>query len=294
MIYSSPEKPIDIPEIDICSFLFQPNIFNCARPRNRPLLIDGLSGKSLSFKEAKDLACRISIGWKESVGLTKGDVVAVFAPNQYDHAVLYFSLLIAQCVISPGNPNYTASEFNHQIRKSQAKAIVTVRPLLPMITKVASLNGIPSENIFLFGEESHGEFLTFRSIAAVENTVQFPIQTSTSPRDNVAFICFSSGTTGLSKGVMLTHHNFVSQITLVTSFEQTDPHRLDDRIIGFLPFFHIFGLTSLVLRAFYSNTPVVVMPKYDLELFCQLVEKYKITMAPIVPPVGKCMKSQVI
>lgn len=74
---------------------------------------------------------------------------------------------------------------------------------------------------------------------------------------------------------------------MVTDFEGTDPYQLDDVYIGFLPFFHIFGLTALVLRAFYSNTPVVVVARYELELVCKLIEKYKVTMGPIVPPVGK-------
>lgn len=285
-VYTSPRKPVDIPDIDIYTFLFSPNIFNQTRPQDRPLLIDGITGKSISFKEARELSGKVSIGWKEKVGLKKGDVVAVFAPNQYDHAILYFSLLAAQCIVSPGNPSYTETEFNHQVHKSQAKAIVTVPSLLPVLLKVAAKNNIPRDRIFLFGEDTVDGVKPYRSIAAFENTVQLPIK-GINPSEDLAFICFSSGTTGLAKGVMLTHKNFVSQNLLVTDFEQTDPYNLDDRIIGFLPFFHIFGLTTLVLRAFYSNTPVVIVPKYELELVCQLIEKYKITIGPIVPPVGK-------
>jgi 4-coumarate--CoA ligase len=96
------EKQLDIPDIDIYSFLFGPNIFNKTRSQDRPLLIDGITGKSISFKQAKKMSSELAIGWRENVGLKKGDVVAVFAPNQYDHAVLYLSLLGAQCTVSPG------------------------------------------------------------------------------------------------------------------------------------------------------------------------------------------------
>lgn len=101
-IFRSKKEPIEIPNIDIYSFLFSPNKFNTTRPQDRPLLIDGLTNKSISFKESRELSGQIANGWKDKVGLKKGDVVAVFAPNQYDHAVLYFSLLGAQCTISPG------------------------------------------------------------------------------------------------------------------------------------------------------------------------------------------------
>jgi acyl-CoA synthetase (AMP-forming)/AMP-acid ligase II len=183
------------------------------------------------------------------------------------------------------NPNYTEAEFNHQVHKSGATAIVTVPSLLPIMTKVAKHNNIAQDMIFLFGEQSIDQARTFRSIASSDSSLQFPFK-EVDPANDVAFICFSSGTTGVAKGVMLTHRNFVSQMIMVTDFEGTDSNQKDDVMIGFLPFFHIFGLTTLVLRAFYSNTAVVIVPKYDLELVCQLIEKYKITIGPIVPPVA--------
>lgn len=173
------------------------------------------------------------------------------------------------------------------MHKSEAKAIITVPELLPILLKVAAKNNIPKNKIFLFGNQAvHGiqPFSTI-AVASTQDIMQIPVQGVDG--NDLAFICFSSGTTGVAKGVMLTHKNFVSQMIMVTDFEQTDANQKDDMIIGFLPFFHIFGLTTLVLRAFYSNTPVVVVPKYDLELVCQLIEKYKVTHGPIVPPVGE-------
>lgn len=104
-IFTSTKQSIAIPDTDIYSLVFSANKFNTARSQDRPLLIDGLTGISLSFKESKELSARIANGWKQNIGLKKGDVVAVFAPNQYDHAVLYFSLLAAQCTVSPGYAN---------------------------------------------------------------------------------------------------------------------------------------------------------------------------------------------
>ncbi|KAI8367382.1 hypothetical protein EDC96DRAFT_506608 [Choanephora cucurbitarum] len=282
-IYQSTRNPIEIPNIDLYSFLFNPNQFNTTRSPDRPLLIDGVTGDSISFGQAKEWIDSIAHGWKHHVGLKKGNVVAVFAPNQYDHAILYFSLLAAECTVSPGNPNYTEAEFEHQIRTSEAKAIVTVPELLPVLTRIAERQAIPQDRIFLFGHQTVEKARPFRSIASQHYA---PICTrQINPKQDLAFICFSSGTTGVAKGVMLTHHNFVSQAVTVFDFEGSDSNRENDIIIGFLPFFHIFGLTTLVLRAFYSNTPVVVIPKYHLETVCQLIERYRITIAPVVPPV---------
>ncbi|KAI8973357.1 hypothetical protein BDF20DRAFT_823555 [Mycotypha africana] len=287
-LFTSSQPPISVPDIDIYNFLFQPNIYNTVRRHDQPLLIDGLSGKSISFQEAQTLSSQLARGWKENVGLTKGDVVAVFAPNQYDHAVLYLSLLAAQCTITPGNPNYTEAEFNYQIQKTKAKALVTVPSLLPILCKVAANNGIPPERIYLFGEEAVGSIQPLKSLAARHRNkpLLFPPKGDINPAEDTAFICFSSGTTGIAKGVMLTHRNFVSQMILVSSYEEINPHEAADVYIGFLPFYHIFGLTTLVLRAFYTNTQVVVVPKYELELVCRLIEKYKATVCALVPPVA--------
>ncbi|EIE86721.1 hypothetical protein G6F46_002746 [Rhizopus delemar] len=263
VIFKSNRQSIKIPDIDIYSYLFSPNAFNKSRSQNSPLLIDGITGQTLSYAEVRDLSSRIALGWKERVGLNKGDV---------EHNV----------------PSRLA-EFDHQIRKSNAKVIVTIPSLLPILTAVAERNQIPKDKILLFGNEEVSGFKSYHSIAYNEITYPLSLQ-DIQPSEDVAFICFSSGTTGLAKGVMLTHKNFVSQIAMVTEFEETDPKQ-QEVTIGFLPFYHIFGLTTLVIRAFYSLTPVVVLPKYDLELLCQLIEKYKITTAPIVPPVGKVISS---
>lgn len=102
VIFRSSQPTVNVPDTDIYAHAFGSNKFNQSRSQDKPLLIDGLSGKSLSYAQVKDLSDRIAAGWKEKVKLNKGDVVAVFAPNQYDHAVLYLSLLGAQCIVTPG------------------------------------------------------------------------------------------------------------------------------------------------------------------------------------------------
>lgn len=124
----------------------------------------------------------------------------------------------------------------------------------------------------------------FNSIKG-NQSVQLPLQGIDGYNDT-AFICYSSGTTGLAKGVMLTHKNFIAQILQTVHVEPIEEQPLDDVILGFLPFYHIYGLTSLILNSYYKVTPVVIMARYDLELLCQLVEKYKVTLASIVPPVA--------
>lgn len=107
VIYKSTLDPIRIPNVDLYSFLFQKNEFNITKDLNRPLAIEGETGRSLSWNQIRQESGLLATGWIEKVGLKQGETVAVFAPNQYDHAILYLSLLGAKCTISPGNPAYT-------------------------------------------------------------------------------------------------------------------------------------------------------------------------------------------
>ncbi|KAI9497097.1 hypothetical protein BDB00DRAFT_806759 [Zychaea mexicana] len=284
VVFKSSYAPIPLPDIDVYSFLLSENEYNTAHPQDRKVVIDGPSGRSLTFSQVKNLASRMAAGWQDKVGLKKGDIVASFAPNQYDHIVVYLSLLGANVTVTPGNPAYTEAEFHHQISNSGAKALVTVPELLPVLTKVCAKVGIPKDRIFLYGEKEVDGYKSVYSLLG-ERQILPPFKGINSKED-VAFICYSSGTTGLAKGVMLTHENFVSQTLLMMGMKEDNEEEFDDVVLGFLPFFHIFGLTVLCLNAFYAVTPVVVIPRFEIQMFCELIEKYKITLASIVPPVA--------
>lgn len=150
-----------------------------------------------------------------------------------------------------------------------------------MLLKITDKIGLPRSKIFLFGDKQVEGCRPFHSIKGITEA-----SIPNGRGDDTAFICYSSGTTGVAKGVMLTHGNFIAQVLQAIRLEPEDVNVENDVILGFLPFYHIYGLTSLVLNAFYKVTPVVIMARYDLELLCQLVEKYKVTLASIVPPVA--------
>ncbi|KAI9030817.1 hypothetical protein CLU79DRAFT_842612 [Phycomyces nitens] len=283
MVFVSPHPRVDVPDVDISSYIFGPNPQNTTISHDKVLSIDGKTGQTMTFAQLKHFASHMAVGWTENVGLKQGDTVAVFAPNQYDHTALFLSLLSAKLIITPGNPAYTEGEFYHQISSSGAVSLVTVPALLPILLKVCEKVGIRNDRIFLFGDQEVQGCRPFRSLLS-SKAVQYPIK-GVNPSEDVAFLCYSSGTTGVAKGVMLTHRNFVSQVAIGSRFDEKGAGT-DDTVLGFLPYYHIFGLSSLVLGPAYNMALVVTMSGFDLEWLCQLVEKHRISVAVIVPPIA--------
>lgn len=195
-------------------------------------------------------------------------------------------------IVSPANPNYTAEELAFQLRDSGAQAIATQKPFLDTVVRAAKSVGIPEDRIILVGDERDptARFKHFTSIRNISGATRYR-KSKIDPEKDLAFLPYSSGTTGKPKGVMLSHRNVASntlQNHLMESKYLSPKGGVDgngDKIVAFLPFFHIYGLTVLIHHSFCAGYELVVMPKFDLESFCKIVQDHKITMGYVVPPV---------
>lgn len=165
--------------------------------------------------------------------------MAIFSPNSIDIGPVTFGTQWTGGVVCPFNNQYTASELASQLQSSRSKAMATHVSCLEIARKAASLAGLSSDRIFLIGEHDpkglvkHYSSLFSDSTAATKATIN--------PADDVAFLVYSSGTTGLPKGVMLTHRNMVANTLQVISMDKGCVHWDKDCYVGFLPMYHIYG-----------------------------------------------------
>ena len=176
--------------------------------------------------------------------------------------------------MSPANPGYTAEELAFQLKDSGATALVTQRPLLKVAVEAAIQSGIPEDRIILLGDEKDESmrFKHFFSIRNIAGTNRYR-RTKLDPREDLAFLVYSSGTTGHPKGVRLCHENLVSNILMLKAGEggnlswKGGRDGKGDSILAFLPFYHIYGrycikiygclnLTFLRLELFAVPKPV--------------------------------------
>lgn len=168
------------------------------------------------------------------------------SPNDIDVPAAVWGTFWAGGVVTTVNPTYTAAELAYQLKIAKAKAIATQLPMVPIALEAAKEAGIPKDRIILLGDQrdAKAEFKHFTSIKNISGATRFR-RTKSKP-DDVAFIVFSSGTTGLPKGVMLSHRNLVSNILQNSTAEDGlslsgGSDGKGDKLMAVLPFFHIYG-----------------------------------------------------
>jgi 4-coumarate--CoA ligase len=137
--------------------------------------------------------------------------------------------------VSPANPAYTAEELLHQLQDSHAKAIITIPELLPIAIAAANKASIPKDRIILFKQPTEG----YKHYTEIMSSNLAPPTTGRIDPDDLAFLAYSSGTTGLPKGVMLSHGNVVSNTLQGSAVEAKFLSWNEDKIPSFLPFYHI-------------------------------------------------------
>jgi acyl-CoA synthetase (AMP-forming)/AMP-acid ligase II len=279
MIFRSPYPDIAIPETPLTPFVLR----HAARLADKPALIDGPTGRVLTYRQLADDVERAAAGLAQ-LGFRKGDVFGILAPNSLEYVVAFHAIASIGGVAAPINPTYTVAETAHHLRDMGAICLFTTPELLDRATELANSTDI--REIIVFGEAPGAT--PFASL--LESDGPLPCVTIDPRTDVVAILC-SSGTTGLPKGVQLTHDWFVAS---ACQFAVMGEINEDDVLPGHLPFFHAFGLIVSVTHGLAMGATSVLLPRFELVQFLQLVQDYRATRAYLVPPMVLALAKQPI
>lgn len=270
MVFRSPYEDADIPNVPLSEFILE-----AARGwGDKPALIDGPSGRTLTYAQFVGGVEKLAAGLAER-GFGKGDVFAIHSPNIPEYAVAFHGIARAGGTVTTVNPLYTVDELAFQLNDSGARFLVTIPLFLETAKEAAGRSKV--EEVFVLGEAEGAT--PFASLMATDAA---PPELDLDPKEDVLVLPYSSGTTGLPKGVMLTHHNLVANVCQCEAPHKTDE---DDVIIGVLPFFHIYGMTVIMNIALRRGATVVTMPRFDLGDFLKILQDYGVTRAYLVPPI---------
>ncbi|HEX8187087.1 MAG TPA: 4-coumarate--CoA ligase family protein, partial [Pyrinomonadaceae bacterium] len=241
----------------------------------RPALIDGVSGRVLTYAQLAG-AVRAAAAGLARRGFSKGDVLAILSPNLPEYVVAFHAAAALGGVVTPINPQYTAEESGKQLRDSGAKYLVTIPPLLERARAAAEGKGL--SELFVFGEAEGAT--PFASL--LEGGAGDPPEVEIDPREDLVALPYSSGTTGVCKGVMLTHRNLVANLAQIRG---AGHDWRDETLVCVLPLFHIYGMSVIMNHGLRCGATLVTLPRFDFEQLLRVMQEHRVSLAHLVPPV---------
>lgn len=274
-IFRSKLPDIYIPDhLPLHSYCFE----NISQFSNRPCLINGATGDIYTYAEVELIARKVAAGL-DKIGIQQGEVIMLLLQNSPEFAFAFLGASYRGAMSTTANPFYKPAEIEKQAKASKAKLIITQSCYVEKVMDFAKENNVkimctdaPPEGCLHFSELS----------SADENDIP---AVKINPNDAVA-LPYSSGTTGLPKGVMLTHKGLVTSVAQQVDGENPNLYfHKEDVIMCVLPLFHIYSLNSVLLCGLRVGAAILIMQKFEINALLELVQKYKVTIAPFVPPI---------
>ena len=251
---------------------------NAAQYGDKPAIIDGPTGHTTSYAQLIDLTKRVAAGLAAH-GLRKGDVLGIYSPNVPEYAAVFHATATLGGIATTVNPLYTPRELATQLNDAKASYLLTVPSFMPKALE--AVQQVPTmREVFVLGQAQgatpYEELLTHGNQ---------PPEVKINPKEDLVALPYSSGTTGLPKGVMLTHHNLVAELACVNGRTDVVFPGEHDTLLAFLPYFHIYGIVMFLSYGLSRGATIVNMPRFDLEQYLELVQRYGVTYLHLVPPI---------
>ncbi|MBN8805860.1 MAG: long-chain fatty acid--CoA ligase [Sphingopyxis terrae] len=257
-------------------------------------------GRRFSYAEVADGVARVARGLQQR-GIGKGSRVGLFLPNVPHYVAAYYGALAAGATVVNFSPLYTVAELEAQVEDSGTDTLFTISASALLPTALAVLEGsslkrlvvgsiaggLPAAKSILYRLFRRKETAAvpddpriIRFSALTDNDAR-PDPVAIDPEGDVALIQYTGGTTGTPKGAMLTHQNLTANARQVNAI---DPDRdADDRILGVLPFFHVFANTCVLNRTVLNGGMIAMLPRFDAKQALQTITRTKATALPGVP-----------
>jgi acyl-CoA synthetase (AMP-forming)/AMP-acid ligase II len=265
MIYRSPYPDVEVPRVSLPELVLE----RARELGSHPALVDGPSGRVTTYAELADAVERTAAGLHAS-GFRKGEVAVICSPSRVEFPVAFLAAARLGGIVTTMNPALTSGEMAKQLDDAGAVVAFTTPDLAG---RVADAGGGRLRQVVCFGDESFAALTRAEALAPA---------VAIDPAEDLCALPYSSGTTGASKGVMLTHRNLVAMLRQMHPVEGTTER---DVTAAVLPFFHIYGLVVVLCLGLHRGATLVVLPRFQLEELLAAVERWRITRLPLVPPI---------
>lgn len=277
MVFKSPLADLDMPQVSLGEHLL-PKFDTFG---DSIALIDYANGKTYTYPQLKEAIIRTASALNR-LGYKKEDIMAMHSVNNSEYCILLLACAASGIILTTANPAYTPAELARHLTHSGATSLVVADFLLPVAKTALSSDPALEQTIkevIVIGEaEGCRPFSTLLE----DDGKSFPENLNIDPMNDVVVVPYSSGTTGLPKGVQLTHYNLVANLQQFRPVIKVTP---EDTSLGILPFYHCYGMIPVMMGVFQDGGKLVTLPKFDPVMFLTAMAEHKVTMAHIVPPI---------
>ncbi|KAI3457869.1 hypothetical protein Pfo_014532 [Paulownia fortunei] len=255
---------------------------NLSQYPDRKCLLMGNTGKSYTFAETH-LVCRKVAAGLSNLGIKKGDVVMVLLQNCAEFVFTFMGASMIGAVTTAANPFCTTKEIFKQFNASKSKLIITQSQYVDKLREAGDNSPKLGEDFSVITIDDPPEGCLHFSVLSEANENEAPV-VEIDPDDAVA-LPFSSGTTGLPKGVILTHKSLITSVAQQVDGENPNLYlKADDVVLCVLPLFHIYSLNSVLLCSLRAGAGVLLMQKFEIGSLLELIQRHRVSVAAVVPP----------
>lgn len=274
-IFRSKLPDIYIPKhLPLHSYCFE----NISKVGSKPCLINGSTGEVYTYYDVDLISRKVASGLNK-LGIGQGDIVLILLPNTPEFVFVFLGASHLGAITTAANPFFTPAEIAKQAKGSNAKLIITQASYYDKVKDLAHEN-----NVKIMCIDSPPQDCLHFSELTQANENQIP-KVDISPDDVVA-LPYSSGTTGLPKGVMLSHKGLVTSVAQQVDGENPNLYyHSEDVLLCVLPLFHIYSLNSVLLCGLRVGAAILIMQKFEIGSLLELIQKHKVSVMPIVPPI---------
>uniref|UniRef100_A0A1D1Z0P5 4-coumarate--CoA ligase n=1 Tax=Anthurium amnicola TaxID=1678845 RepID=A0A1D1Z0P5_9ARAE len=283
-IFRSKLPDITIPgDVPLHTYCFE----RVAEFADRPCLVSGATGEVYTYAETH-LVCRRTAAGLAALGVGKGDTVMLLLQNCPEFAFAFMGASMLGAMSTAANPFCTPAEIHKQFVASGAKLVVTQSQFVDKL-RAGGFPAVGEELAVVTVDEPPAGCVPFRVVSGADER-GFPVPEEGIEGDDPVALPFSSGTTGLPKGVMLTHRNLVTSVAQQVDGDNPNLHlRPDDVVLCVLPLFHVFSLNSVLLCSLRAGAAVLVVPRFEIASLLGMIQRHRVTVAAVVPPIVLAM-----